>query len=80
MQTKLDRRAAIGLMAVAAGIIASDTVIIGAPTADQPLPKVRALVDMDRFEGFTVKFKDKEQYFSTEDVMDALFGAGKFGN
>jgi hypothetical protein len=77
---KLNRRAALGLMAVASGIVASDVMIMGAPSEVQPMPQVRLNVDMDRFEGFDVTYKGKTQHFTTEQVMDALFGSGSFGN
>jgi hypothetical protein len=73
---KLDRRAAISIMALAAGVIPTE-VAIGQGT---PLPKVHITVEMDRFADFTVNYKGKSKTFTTEEVMDALFGSGTFGD
>lgn len=76
-QNKIDRRAAIGLLGCAAGIIPIETAIVD---AEQNRPKIQVVLEMDRFVGFTVKYKNKTMEFTTEEVMDALFGSGTFGN
>ena len=74
---KLDRRAAIGLLGIAAGIIPASAQSIG---GTQKSPKMKIHIDAANFESFTVTYKGKTQTYSIDDVMNALFGEGTFGH
>ena len=84
-KSKLDRRSAIGIVLAGVGFpyMARGTERSGAEVAQlkqgRSVP-MSVVLDMDQYKDFTVVYNGKQQTYTVQEVMDALFGAGKFGN
>lgn len=77
----LDRRAAIGLVI---GGVGFPMMAVGAQPSEasqgRPFEPMSVLLNMDQYKDFTVLYKGKSVTYTTDQVMNALFGEGTFGN
>ena len=84
-KSKLDRRSAIGIVLAGVGFpyMARGTARteneVNQLKKGQPAP-MSVVLDMDQYKDFTVVYNGKQQTYTIQEVMDALFGEGKFGN